>query len=193
MRSLSVCIVFFTFSLSGIAATYHVPDDFGTIQGAISDPGVVSGDVIIVRAGIYNEQLDFLGKAITLTSDEGAVNTFINGNQGGSTVSFKSWEGYDTILEGFTITNGLADRGGGIYCYVSSPTIRNNVITQNESDYLGGGICCISCAPLINDNLIEKNDSYHGGGIGMDRYSSPIIRNNTLQNNNADWKGGGCA
>lgn len=31
--------------------TWYVPDDFSTIQGAISDASVVNGDTIIVQIG----------------------------------------------------------------------------------------------------------------------------------------------
>ena len=55
----------------GLSATYYVPDDFKTIQGAISDLSVVNGDIIIVRADTYVENLDFLGKAITVRSQGG--------------------------------------------------------------------------------------------------------------------------
>ena len=39
--------------------TWYVPDDFPTIQGAISDPMVVNGDTVIVRPGTYVENIDF--------------------------------------------------------------------------------------------------------------------------------------
>ena len=64
--------------ITGFAATYHVPDDFPNIQNAIN--GVVTGDTIIVRDGVYTQNIDFLGKDITLKSENGPVTTIINGN-----------------------------------------------------------------------------------------------------------------
>ena len=53
--------------------TYFVPDDFPSIQAALS--GVVDGDTIIVRDGIHsgtdNKNLDFGGAAVTLRSENG--------------------------------------------------------------------------------------------------------------------------
>lgn len=53
--------------------TWYVPDDYSTIQGAISDVSVVDGDSVIVRPGTYVENIDFLGKAITLMSELAAI------------------------------------------------------------------------------------------------------------------------
>jgi len=48
------------------AATIHVPADYGTIQEAID--AAVGGDTVLVAPGTYVENIDFLGKAITLKS-----------------------------------------------------------------------------------------------------------------------------
>ena len=72
--------------------------------------------------------------------------TTIDGNhtKGLSVVSFIDEEGFGSVLEGFTITNGYAPYGGGILCDVaSSPTIRNNTIVGNVAES-GGGIHCIT-------------------------------------------------
>jgi hypothetical protein len=47
---------------------FRVPDDFPTIQGAID--GCTSGDMIVVGAGVYLENVDFKGKEIVLRSEE---------------------------------------------------------------------------------------------------------------------------
>ena len=82
--------------------TWYVPDDFPTIQGAISDPLVMNGDTVIVRPGTYVENINFLGKAITLVSEQGPEYTFIDGGQAGSVVTFTNNEGLDSVLDGFT-------------------------------------------------------------------------------------------
>lgn len=94
----------------GLAATIYVPDDFGTIQGAIDHAS--SNATIIVRPGTYVENIDFLGKAVAVRSERGPGFTSIDGNQLESAVTFSSGEGAGSILEGFTITNGKGRESG---------------------------------------------------------------------------------
>ena len=141
MRLALILIAVLLLSTFAIAqTTWYVPDDFPAgIQAALSDSMVTSGDTIIVRPGTYVENIDFVGKAIAVKSEQGASVTTIDGNQAGSVVTFKSGEGLDSLIEGFTITNGTGTvdpdgypSGGGIYCLNSSPTICKNVITNNS-------------------------------------------------------------
>jgi hypothetical protein len=68
-----ILTILFALPALGISqAKWYVPDDFPTIQGAISNAFVVQGDTVIVRPGMYVEKnLDFLGKAITVKSESG--------------------------------------------------------------------------------------------------------------------------
>jgi len=187
------------------SVTIYVPDDYPTIQEAIDASW--NGDIIIVRPGTYVENINFIGKAITVQSEQGAAATTIDGNQSGSVATFISGEGLDSVLEGFMLTNGTGSinsygglSGGGVYCSGSSPTISNNTISNNSpyGDFgLGGGISCeSSSSPLISDNTITGNtcstawyDSA-GGGINCQVDSSPIISYNIISENSADWGGG---
>src|SRR5688572_9969361 len=128
-KGLSVGSVFLLLWCSSIvaeAAVIRVPADHSTIQSAIN--AAVNGDTIEVAPGIYTENLNFLGKAIRVTSEQGPQVTVIDGNQNGSVVVFVSGEGPQSMLSGFTIKNGNAAfggayRGGGIRIQNSSPTI----------------------------------------------------------------------
>jgi hypothetical protein len=53
------------------AATIYVPDDYTTIQAATD--ASANGYTIIVRPGTYVENIDFVGKAITVKSELGAA------------------------------------------------------------------------------------------------------------------------
>ncbi len=175
-------------------ATIYVPDQYGTIQGAID--AARHGDTIIVRPGTYYENIYFLGKAITLRSEVGPYVTTIDGNQNGRVVNFKRGEGPDSVIEGFTVTNGRTGgaSGSGIYCLDSSPLIRNNIITENKTKSNGAGIACINSSATIMDNMITRNVawsndwSYHsncGGGIyAWD--SNLLIVGNTISCNSVD-------
>ena len=180
--------------------TWYVPDDFPAgIQAAISDSTVVNGDTVIVRPGTYVENIDFVGKAITVRSEQGAAITTIDGNQSGSVVTFKSGEGIDSSLEGFTLRNGngapATDEGGGISCWDSSPRIFNNFIINNTAENDGGGLMITghnsSSSPLIVNNFISDNfSSDNGGGIRCET-ASPIIANNIVINNSSAGQIGG--
>jgi len=111
---------------------------FATIQEAIDL--AEDGDTIIVYDGIYEENIDFPGKAITVCSANGYSATIIDGNASGSVVRFVSGEDPDTILKGFTLRNGKSERGGGILCLGSSPLIINCFLRDNTVDVEGGGI-----------------------------------------------------
>src|SRR5688572_28779928 len=121
-----VCLIQVPFSLTANAADIRVPADQPTIQSAINL--ATNGDEIRVAPGTYIENLNFLGKAIRVTSEQGPQVTTIDGNQSGSVVVFVSGEGPQSMLSGFTIKNGNAAfggayRGGGIRIQNSSPTI----------------------------------------------------------------------
>ena len=63
------------------ADTIHVPRDYPTIQEAIDN--AQNGDCILVEPGTYVENLNFLGKAITVRGEGGPEETTIraSGNQ----------------------------------------------------------------------------------------------------------------
>ncbi len=186
----------------------HVPQDFPTIQDGINN--AAARDNVLVAPGTYQERIEFNGKAITVKSVAGPEVTVIDHSNDpiGSVVGFWDGEGRDSVLDGFTITGGSGTlipyatlAGGGILCYESSPTIMNNIITDNWliDDYyfsLGAGICCYATTPgtgpLIMNNRIVNNGAYYdsaGGGIATAIRSTEIV-NNLIVSNSAMAGGG---
>jgi parallel beta-helix repeat protein len=107
--------------------------------------------------------------------------------------------GLATILDGFTVRNSST---GGIRCTDASPTISNNVITNNQTTASegGGGILVTGASyPVISDNTISDNSaSFYGGGISVDSKVTAgkrvIIINNVISSNEstgAQGLGGG--
>jgi hypothetical protein len=197
------------FAVSSHADTIHVPADQPTIQAGIDR--AVDGDTVLVAPGTYVENIDFKGKGITVKSSSGAESTVINGKDPqdpdyGSVVFFMKWEQADSVLEGFSLMKGSGTYldywgfwdpyGGGIFCKASSPTILNNIITENDADF-GGGISCLDGAsPVIFNNTIVNNHvgppAGWGCGGGICCYkSSPMISNNSISENQAEALGGG--
>ena len=155
------------------------------------------GDTVLVRRGVYNERIDFMGKAIVVSSEEDRGVTIIDGNQSGSVVTFSGGEGTNSIIQGFTVTNGYAVQGGGIYCTNAAPVITNCVIAGNRTlggDYLAGGnggdgagiYATSNSYPVITECVVSNNatgaanylsvatNGGNGGGIFCD--SGTIVR-----------------
>ena len=85
---------------------------YTSIQAAITDSA--NGDTVLVSDGHYSGLIDFLGRAITVRSRNGAGVTVINGHDAGTVVSFISGEGPASVFDGFTVVGGQATDGGGI-------------------------------------------------------------------------------
>jgi len=164
---------------------------YSSIQDAID--AASDGETVLVGDGTYVENINFLGKAITVTSVNGAATTIIDGNAIDRVVTFNNGEGADSILQKFTIQNGYAinSNGGGILCSDSSPTIINCIIDDNLAAR-GGGIYCDNSSPVITNCTISNNYTYtSGGGIYCCSTSSPIITNCNINDNVAKFAGGG--
>src|SRR5215470_14292981 len=163
IRSLIVCLsLWVTFSSAvwqvKAASIIQVPADKPTIQDAIA--AAANGDTVQVAPGTYVENLNFLGKAILVTSEQGPDVTIIDGNGVGPVVTFATSEGRQSVLNGFTVRNGknsTSGVGGGIRTSNSSPTITGNIITHNSASTAGGGVGIQSGAPLVQGNSIKDN------------------------------------
>ncbi len=151
--------------------TYSVPGDYATIQAAIT--AVPAGSTINVAAGTYNENITWSGKNLTIQG-AGADVTTINGSASGSVLTISGLTAAST-LDGFTITNGSAGSGGGIY--TSSPlNVSNCVFTGNAASSNGGGIYINSVAPAITNCTFTDNTG-SGGAIYNRTSSNPTITN----------------
>lgn len=207
LRHALVCLLLCLFSTIAVSDTIHVPGDQPTIQAGIDI--AAAGDTVLVAAGTYIENIDFKGKEITVISSDGPEVTHIDGSQPsnpdvGSVVVFAQRETNDSVLEGFTLSNGKgtvdafpsSDRlysGGGVLCIESSPSIINNTITGNKVDGMGAGIFCYNQAsPQIIDNKITMNEAEDdGGGIACYLDSAPYIHDNLITDNVASTAGYG--
>jgi len=182
--------------------------DYPTIQAAID--AAVDGDSVILQPGTYtgegNRDIDFLGKAITVRStdpnDPNVVTSTIidcNGTDADPHRGFifHHGENTDSVLEGVIITNGFADKGGGMLCDSSSPTIVKCIISDcqtyaDRAGGVGGGICCEYSSALINKCIIYENTARAwvnitafgglGGGIFCFK-AKPIISECTVKSN----------
>ena len=162
------------------AQIIHVPADQPTIQAGID--AATTGDTVLVADGTYLENINFLGKAITVASyfimdaDTNHINnTIIDGSQPanpdfGSVVSLVMGEDTTSIIKGFTITGGSGTLnqeinelvGGGIYLINSGATISHNRIINNHIIGIdisagGAGIFC-EALQAANFLAIDNNE-----------------------------------
>lgn len=188
-----MCCVFLLMVLlpaTATSATIYVPDDDATIRDAIS--AVSNNDTIVLRPGKYVEWIDYTGKAITILSERGPHVTFIDGGATEPVVTFRSQEGPDSILDGFTITNNfiynnLANDGGGFACWQGSPILNNNTIVENIAYNDGGGIWFMDdCFPTVINSILRDNSSVEGPEIWMGILLDPVV----LTISDCDLEGG---
>lgn len=183
-----------------------------TIQAGIN--AAISGDQVWAAGGTYVERITAkTGVALYggysgsgTTRDIRAYVTTIDGGAGGSVITMPADANSGTIVDGFTIQNGLSAYGGGIYCK-GSPVISHNVICQNNTYKVtgppltggeGGGIYCDAGSPLIANNIIRGNyapgaTDGAGGGISCTTTGTATIESNLIASNNVYgvWSWGG--
>ncbi len=165
-----------------------VGDPYCSIQTAIDN--AVDTDEIVVAPGTYIENIDFLGKAISLRSADGADVTTIDSQAWGDVVRCISGEGPDTLLDGFTITGEeqFGPYGHGMFNSGSSPTVTNCIFRDNSTLGYGGGMFNDSGSPTVTNCTFSGNSATAGGGM-YNIFSSPTVINCTFSGNT----GGGMA
>jgi hypothetical protein len=101
------------------------------------------------------------------------------------------------VLDGFTIRGGNANGvgtscyGGGVYNYLSSPTIRNVVVSNNFASS-GAGLYNYTSSPILTNALVTNNyAATFGGGLFMTWGCYITLNNVTIADNSAVGSGGG--
>jgi predicted outer membrane repeat protein len=135
-------------------------------------------DTVLVASGTYtgpgNREIDFLGKAITVRSAAGDPELCIIDCAASDPYTgfyFHTAEDSSSVLDGFTIQNGVAthqegnlDRlvGGGIFCDGgTAPLLQNLILRGNDAGFAGAGLAVFMSAATIRDCRIIEN---HNGG-----------------------------
>ena len=207
MKSVLLLIALAVLAGSAWSTVRNVPGAYATIQAGID--ASINGDTVLVAPGTYQENIVFRGKRIVVTSwfalysDPGYIqSTIINGGSpafpdSGSCVRIVNGEDSTAVLQGFTLTGGHGTlwqdehgsfrywEGGGVLIALCSPTIRFNIIRDNNVNMTGGrstgggGIRLGDGSPHIDNNIIIRNAGMYGGGI-TSNFASPTVSNNII-------------
>jgi hypothetical protein len=148
------------------------------------------GDTVLVAPGTYFEQVSFQGKAITIASTGGAAVTTLDGQGFQTPVLAEQNEGPGSVLKGFTVTHGPF---AGIAAIEASPTIEDNIITENTG-CLGAGLQLQTSSAIIKGNTISNNMikcSGDGAGIWIGQGSNVQVLNNIITGNQITGNGSG--
>ncbi|MDZ4755705.1 MAG: right-handed parallel beta-helix repeat-containing protein, partial [Phycisphaerae bacterium] len=163
VRSTLATTLFFTAGTAS-AVVRNVPAAFPTIQDAIN--AAAAGDTVLVAAGTYHEQIDFLGKEITVKASSFAdpTLTVIDADFIDTAVRIDGGVGPDAKLIGFTIKQGSDTTGGGLDI-TGDPEIKHCII-KNCDATLGGGAYVNGNATFIDCQFIS-NEATGGGAMSI--------------------------
>ena len=181
---------------------------FLNLSKAISE--AVEGDTIFVGKGVYNQSASYV-----LDNYDLKIFGSFNGNESSpdertfgateadstvldaqNTSSFRVFRISDrtdaTVIDGFKITNGSSNPGGGMYLNNSSPVLRNLIISGNSigGTGQGGGVENNNSSPTLINVLISGNTATTGGGM-YNANSLPTLINVVISGNTASGNGGG--
>ena len=172
------------------------PADFANIQDAINV--ALNGDTIEIMPGTYygtggltQPVVDMQGKSLHLLGiPDGTNRVFVDGNNKRRCLGCASGEGIDTVIESIEFRNGYADRGGGLYCLGSSPSLKDCVFDENTATTAGGGIYIEGGSPYVESCTVTNNESSYGGGFYI-WDSLATIAGGLVAGNQATNRGGG--
>ncbi|MCW7080506.1 MAG: right-handed parallel beta-helix repeat-containing protein, partial [Candidatus Methanospirare jalkutatii] len=154
------------------AKTIYVPDDYEKIQWAVDN--ATAGDTIIVRNGVYVENIDINKPHLTIKSESGSANCVVQAANSNDHVFNVTAD--NVIISGFTVTGATGAGKAGIYLYNSNNCRIENVIASNNYN---GIHLWDSSNNIIAINTASNNDD----GIHLYSSSNNIIANNTVSNN----------
>ena len=177
-----------------LATTITVKQDgtgnYTLIQAAIEAAN--NGDTVLVHPGTYVENINYIGKSISVCSLEAIAGdstyisrTIINGNRNGPCVAFLNAE-QNASLRGFTLTNGTGyftysqfTQGGGVlisntYMTGSSISLVNCNIHGNHAG-MGVGVSSTNASLYLSGLNVHHNYGLESGGGILIVGSSTVV------------------
>ncbi len=196
--SLFFIVLFQFIAAAATASVINVPEDRRAIQAAVE--AAEDGDTVLVQPGTYRENIDFIGKPITvaslfLTTGDAAYvdSTIIDGNRSGNAVTFETYESNASILCGFTIQNSGED-DKGIYIRRAGPLITDLKVINNPGGGLYGSNSTIhhdlDTLRILNSTFEGNVSEYWGAGLSL-HFGYMYLENVHIIGNESGTSGGG--
>ncbi len=137
-----------------------------TIQDAVD--AALPGDTILVTNGLYQTGERFIlgsnrvavTRPVLVKSINGPTATIIDGANSVRCVFLTN----DAVLIGFTLTNGFAGWGGGVFCHSSNSVVSDCVLAGNIADIGGGAYQGTLNNCVLTGNSAWGCDLCPGGG-----------------------------
>ncbi|MBS1801299.1 MAG: Ig-like domain repeat protein [Acidobacteria bacterium] len=149
-----LCLALFLATAFARGATIRVPADQPTIQAGIN--AASNGDTVLVAPGTYYENIVIDTKEITLTSEQGASKTILDGGTNDTVLTIRNTPSIATTINGFTVQGGKNTNqfiAGGIHILRGGASIANMTFGANY----GGQIYVESGSALISSNTITSS------------------------------------
>jgi hypothetical protein len=175
--------------------------NFGSSGGTVS---LINSSVTGNNGGQFGVQgIEFDGDGNGIYNDHGSVSLLDSTvAQNGSTVNGGStgWGGGifnsgGLVLNRATVSNNIADEGGGVYTNFGSMTSVNSTIADNIAGLFGGGVLAsfqqgtgsgTGTSILVNTTIARNLAVFDGGGLfANSTVASTTLKNSIVANNNA--------
>ena len=198
----ALCLIAVSTQAATITVTNTNDSGAGSLRQAIAD--AVNGDTIDfgVTGTITLTTGELLvDKSITIHGP-GPDHLTVDGNHASGVFQVQVVGGGTATIAGLTITNGNANRGGGIYNESSTLTVSNCTISSNSAPDafgVGGGIFndvsfSNGTLEILNCTISGNSAGDNGGGIynyGGSMNATLKVLNSTISGNSAHFYGGG--
>ncbi len=179
-------------------ANLNTGKGYSTIHDAIDDPLTVDGDIIVIKTGIYTENI-ILNKNLTLKPFSDGNVTIQAANSNNPVITINSG-GSGSIILGFIVTGAIGTSSSGIYlnqasnCTIYSNNLTNNyyglLLTNSANNTIFNNTLTSNLMEAIklnnsDDNTIYSNIIINNSGNGIYLYNSQntLIMANTIRNN----------
>lgn len=158
----------------------------GTVEAPNADTEL-SNETFISIKGTTPSNLDLTIKGLSAVS-KAVLNAKQNTGNGGRVLTSKDTS---LTLENLKITGGKVNDCGGIYIISGNLTLKNCVVTKNESSNGGGGIQFDGENLIVEDSEISENNGDPGGIWVKEDLAQTKIKNSNIKDNVASSGGGG--